>query len=197
MKMNSPFNPKAAVRFVFCAISIVAILMFCSEAKASGRIITGCDEGVVEKHDQQFPQQSLGNPPDRIVNWEVGLNDGIYAVRITSWYDFEPFVYRMRGGKYQWAGFQRATKRIQSRNGRYFYAFDFTANHMNSRGVNMWLLQMKPKAQYQTQTMRLLIKHKQCPKTTPPPRNPCPPGYHWDPNYNAGPFGQGGGCVRN
>jgi len=197
MNSNSRYTSNSSFWFVICAITIIAILMSSTDAKATRRIITGCDEGVVEKDDQSFPQQALGQPPDRIVNWEVGLNDGIYAIRITSWLDFTPYVYKMSGGKYKWAGLRQATKRLKARNGKYFYAFDFTANHMNSRGVNMWLLQMKPKDQYQQQKMRLIIRHKRCTKSPPPKKHNCPPGYHWDPNYNSGVFGQGGGCVRN
>ncbi|MBW1789101.1 MAG: hypothetical protein JRK53_21220 [Deltaproteobacteria bacterium] len=171
MNSNSRYTSNSSFWFVICAITIIAILMSSADAKATRRIITGCDEGVVEKDDQSFPQQALGQPPDRIVNWEVGLNDGIYAIRITSWLDFTPYVYKMSGGKYKWAGLRQATKRLKARNGKYFYAFDFTANHMNSRGVNMWLLQMKPRDQYQQQKMRLIIRHKRCTKS-PPPKKP-------------------------
>jgi hypothetical protein len=169
MNTISRYTSDSSQWFVIVAINLIAILMFSATAQANQhvtRIITGCDKGVVEKDDKYFPREAWNKVPYKMLQWDIGLNDGEYAIRITSWYDFKPFIFEMRGGKYYRAGFRQVTKRLKTRNGKYFYAIDFTANHMNSRGVNMWRLNMMPKDQYRTQTIRVIIKHKRCPKST-------------------------------
>lgn len=130
-------------------------------AQASQRIITGCDKGAREAHTQSFPQEALGQIPNKILNWEIGLARGVYSIRIASWHDFTPLIYiKNRQGKYVGSGVNTSTTRKRSpKNGKYYYEKVFTANHNNDVWNNFWLLQIKPK-------IKTSIKRSRWPSST-------------------------------
>lgn len=155
--------------------------------QASQRIITGCDKGAREAHTQSFPQEALGQTPNKILNWEIGLARGVYSIRIASWHDFTPLIYiKNRQGKYVGSGVNTSTTRKRSpKNGKYYYEKVFTANHNNDVWNNFWLLQIKPKNQNINQKIQVAIVHKQCPKSTGTGCH-CPPGTYEDKNMTWG-----------
>lgn len=129
---------------IYITSCFVAGLLFIASplvAVASQRIITGCKQGAVEKHVQEFPLQALGAVPNKILNWEVALARGSHKIRIASWHNFVPKIYtKSRNGGYRHAGINTATESRKSSNGRTFYMKEFSVTHNSDVWRNFWLL---------------------------------------------------------
>lgn len=173
------------IKIVIAALALLVALPTYAEAKQ--RIITGCDPGAREKHVQDYPRETLGAVPNRILNWEISLARGVYTIRIASWNNFVPLIYiKNRAGKYVGAGINTSTARkISPRTGRPYYEKVFTANHNNDVWNNFWLLQIKPVQQNINQKVEVAIVHKSCPKQKQT-RCHCPPGSYENKNMTWG-----------
>lgn len=176
-------NTLALFHLLFSCLAVLGML--CLPGLASGlspftsRSVTGCNEGMVYTDDKQFPQESLGNIPDRIANYEMVFQKGSYAIRISSRFEFIPYIYKMINGKYQWAGLPTRVSFQNDRSGAAFFYYDFKANHLTDALSNSWLLQIKPVPEAQTvpHRIRVITKVLRCPRVEPDrPQLPCPPG---------------------
>lgn len=187
---------------------ILLIIIFSSQSLAS-QITVACMEGLVQTDDISFPRDGLGNAPDRIANWELVFQKGVYKIRISSRFEFIPFIYKKVNGKYVHAGLPQRVNMQNDRSGNAFFYYDFSVTHANEEysNRNWWLLQIKPvpEAQSIAHTIRLISKPVNCLDTDKGKvGGPCPPGQcdegMWgmekckksSPSCNGGPCGSPG-----
>lgn len=147
-------------------VMIASFLTIFSYSSLASTINVECTKGATIPHyDISFPNAAIGNYPNRVASWELNFERGIYRIRIASYLQFTPYIYKQINGQYRYTGFPVDIKRQNDRSGRPFYYYDFTADHLNDPYPNRkWLVQIKPVSQAQNtrHTIRLITKPISC-----------------------------------
>ena len=158
-------NRRRYFLILFQIAAIVSFLIVFAYHSLASTINVECAKGVMKHYDRNFPNEAIGNHPGRVANWELDFQKGIYKIRIASRLKFIPYIYKQLNNKWRHTGFTYDIKQQKDKNGRLFYYYDFTADHVNDPYPNRkWLVQIKPspKDQNTTHTIRLITNPKSC-----------------------------------